>query len=549
MRKNFISFLLAIVLIIASLSPLLPSGHSSIKAMAAASTFKDVPTSSPSYKAIMTLVERNVLSGFSDGSFKPNETVTRGQFAVMLSRALNLPKASSNFKDVPKSAALYDGISRATAAGLIKGDKGSFQPSKGVTNSDIAALLDRAMNKNGNFEETVELWYTDKGGIGKYALDSVKRMTRYGVMTGNSAHVFQPSKFANRAEASIYIYRALNLIEGTTVIPAKPVAPILKNKSAEVNEMMKSIALIQSKRSEKELLASLNSAFSSVNRAQFTNPTLTNNLTVTLAVIDRKIDYVGWKDVNGLYNAMQTGSSLDLKYLVKSDIGFSAAEMIKRIHTKASNLKKTGPVTGQDKNMADYIKVVSEDVTYMTVNQKEYDAVFTIVKEALKGYDKVVIGGEFSPYYYQFLEGERGNWDRSHPDARTKRNLGLISAEITMGDLVKAGVSKEEVIRLTKTAEIAAELTRSIHYSGPNSSIYQYDYECGCMSLTKSPANSELAYSAYDGLVRGLGSSMVYQNIDAAVFDGMGYQTKYVNHRMMFEVNGVWWNSSLKKER
>ena len=97
-----------------------------IPAFAADSDFRDVPKSSYAYSAIVELAERGVVSGYSDGTFHPNETVTRGQFAGMIARAFNLPKGSSHFKDVPKSKSLYEEISKAADAGIIKGKAAIF---------------------------------------------------------------------------------------------------------------------------------------------------------------------------------------------------------------------------------------------------------------------------------------------------------------------------------------------------------------------------------------------------------------------------------------
>jgi len=66
-----------------------------IPAFAADSDFRDVPKSSYAYSAIVELAERGVVSGYSDGTFHPNETVTRGQFAGMIARAFNLQKGAA----------------------------------------------------------------------------------------------------------------------------------------------------------------------------------------------------------------------------------------------------------------------------------------------------------------------------------------------------------------------------------------------------------------------------------------------------------------------
>lgn len=180
-------------------------------------SYRDVSKNSFAYDAIYDLVNRKVVFGYDDGLFKPNVTVTRGQFATLLARALDLPAADSNFKDLPKSKALYKDVSRAAKAGLIKGDtKGYVNPDKAVSRADIAVMVDRAMNMKGNFTETTNLKFKDAGSVPAYALESVKRMTKYGIIAGKSDNTFAPSEYADRATSSVFVYRMLNLIEKPT---------------------------------------------------------------------------------------------------------------------------------------------------------------------------------------------------------------------------------------------------------------------------------------------------------------------------------------------
>ncbi|MGG1292664.1 S-layer homology domain-containing protein [Bacillus smithii] len=194
-----------------------------IPAFAADSDFRDVPKSSYAYSAIVELAERGVVSGYSDGTFHPNETVTRGQFAGMIARAFNLPKGSSHFKDVPKSKALYEEISKAADAGIIKGTGGNFYPDRPVTRADMAVMLDRAMNLKGNFKEEGNLKFKDN--VPAYALESVKRMVSYGVIQGKTNGTFAPGEYADRASSSVLVGRALQVIERNETNPSNPTGP------------------------------------------------------------------------------------------------------------------------------------------------------------------------------------------------------------------------------------------------------------------------------------------------------------------------------------
>ncbi|RFU68320.1 S-layer homology domain-containing protein [Peribacillus saganii] len=179
---------------------------------------------------INALQERGIISGFEDGTFRPYAQVTRGQFVAFLVRALELPKGDSAFRDVPKTSKLYNDISAAKKAGLIMGTvEGYAKADEKITRTDAAALLDRAVQHEGDYPEKAQLVYTDARLISKYAYESVQRMTYYKLISGTQDNKFQPLKIANRGESAALIYRMLSFIgklEGST-----PVKPATSNPS------------------------------------------------------------------------------------------------------------------------------------------------------------------------------------------------------------------------------------------------------------------------------------------------------------------------------
>lgn len=198
---------------------------------AATSSFKDVPTTHYAHQEIISLVDRGVIKGFTDGTFKPTKQVTRAEFAAFVARALELPTASSNFKDVPKSAALYDGVSRANKAGLIKGfSNGTFKPNTPVNRQDMAVMLDRALQMKGAYTKTKALTFADKASVGSYAKTSVERMVYYNIMGAYSPNRFEANMIGNRAETVISIYNMLE-VRNDVVIKPPVVTPPTNNGS------------------------------------------------------------------------------------------------------------------------------------------------------------------------------------------------------------------------------------------------------------------------------------------------------------------------------
>ncbi|MBN8202539.1 S-layer homology domain-containing protein (plasmid) [Cytobacillus firmus] len=220
MKKLILPMVLSSSLTVAGIVPI--PFNEQVAVVEAASSFKDLPSDYHALKQIDYLVSKGVISGFEDGTFKPNQVVTRGQFAAFVARALDLKASNITFKDVKSGNSLYTEINKAATAGIIKGYKdGTFRPDLPVSRSDIAVMLDRALQLKGNYTKTVSLPYSDAGSIGGYAIESVKRMAAYGIMgSAENSNKFQPATSGTRVGTVVSIYNMLQTIAST-----KPVEP------------------------------------------------------------------------------------------------------------------------------------------------------------------------------------------------------------------------------------------------------------------------------------------------------------------------------------
>ncbi|CAM3776975.1 hypothetical protein GCM10009865_50630 [Aeromicrobium ponti] len=194
-------------------------------------------------KQITVLVDKGVISGFEDGTFRPDANVTRGQFAAFLVRALDLPPGDSAFKDVPESSKLFADVAAAKKAGLILGTTDGYGlVNEPVTRADVAVMIDRALQLKGDFPEKANLTFTDQGSIPAYARESIERMVHYGVVLGTSDNRIDHSSPASRAESAVFVYRMLVLLgEITDENPDPPTDP-----PAPVGEPGKSVNLSSS---------------------------------------------------------------------------------------------------------------------------------------------------------------------------------------------------------------------------------------------------------------------------------------------------------------
>ncbi|GKV65551.1 MULTISPECIES: S-layer homology domain-containing protein [unclassified Sporosarcina] len=109
--------------------------------------FKDVPASRFSSGYINSAVKAGILNGYPDGTFKPTQYVTRGHMAAFIANGFKLTQeANINFKDVPKGSTSYNAVRKLVAANITSGyPDGTFKPNQTLTRSHIAAFIARAM--------------------------------------------------------------------------------------------------------------------------------------------------------------------------------------------------------------------------------------------------------------------------------------------------------------------------------------------------------------------------------------------------------------------
>ncbi|MFJ8235928.1 S-layer homology domain-containing protein [Ureibacillus sp. NPDC094379] len=108
--------------------------------------FKDVSKKHYAYKEILAVVNVGIFP--NEKSFKPNEPLTRKEVADILVKAYKLQDLGNiEFKDVPKSSKWYEAITRSAENGIISGESdGTFKPNKKVTRAEFAIYIARAMN-------------------------------------------------------------------------------------------------------------------------------------------------------------------------------------------------------------------------------------------------------------------------------------------------------------------------------------------------------------------------------------------------------------------
>ena len=211
MGKNFTKKLLPLALTAAMIVP-------SVPAMAAPSDIAGHWAES----VITQWQSKGLIQGYEDGTFKPGNTITRAEFVTLMNNAKGFwSEGSINFSDVKNGSWFYSAVARAVAAGYVKGySDGSFKPNNTITRAEAAVMIANTAKLSAN--EAGAYRFTDIGSIPAWARGSVGAVVAAGYMTGYPDGSFDANASISRAEAVSSLNRMLG---GTAYQPTQPTTP------------------------------------------------------------------------------------------------------------------------------------------------------------------------------------------------------------------------------------------------------------------------------------------------------------------------------------
>lgn len=177
-----------------------------------ADAFLDVKSTDWFYLEVMQAAAAGIINGVGNGYFRPNNTITRADFAVMIARMLeaDLDSVTLNpFNDVSTSAYYFKAIAYGYEAGYLGGyEDGSFKPSKTITRQEMAKIFAVALDLE--LKKTTDV-FNDDHKIAAWAKDYVYACKVAGIMEGTN-NAFNPTNTATRAQTAAVIVRGLDLI-------------------------------------------------------------------------------------------------------------------------------------------------------------------------------------------------------------------------------------------------------------------------------------------------------------------------------------------------
>jgi len=204
---------------------------------------------------IQQWLDQGNLQGYADGTIKPNGTISRAEFAVMVNRLFGYKElASTTFNDVPAANWAFSDVSKAVQAGYIVGSGGKFRPTANVTREEAAVMVARILGLNAKSTGALSV-FADADRISSWSQESVAAAVQKGILKGNSDGSFAPQRALTRAEAIVLLNAAyankavaydrpgtygpetgMNVIEGDVVISAAGVT--LRNTEVKGNILL-----------------------------------------------------------------------------------------------------------------------------------------------------------------------------------------------------------------------------------------------------------------------------------------------------------------------
>ncbi len=194
----------------------------------AAGGFKDISTNYTFYDEVLYLSSEEIISGFTDGTFRPNDTVTRAQAAIMIGRALDLngDQRDTTFRDVTSNVTGSGYIASAVEKGIISGfSDRTYKPYQPVTRGQMAIFLNRAF--------TLSIGQTNSFSdvsSNMAAYQSILNVSADGIASGYSDGTYRPDQSVTRGQFSAFMARTLEPSFRVVYFPDKNLEKAIRNR-------------------------------------------------------------------------------------------------------------------------------------------------------------------------------------------------------------------------------------------------------------------------------------------------------------------------------
>jgi hypothetical protein len=179
----------------------------------AAVSFPDVPADYWASPFITELSKRGIISGFDDGTFQPEQPLTRAQYAALIGRVLlNENQNPIDFTDIPTDFWGAPAVDEAVKAGFLKGyPDATFQPNQPISKLQVLLSLTNGFRlpQSANPDAALQE-FQDREQIPEWAKPAVAAATESGVVVNYpNRDQLTPNQSTTRAEVAAMLYQAL----------------------------------------------------------------------------------------------------------------------------------------------------------------------------------------------------------------------------------------------------------------------------------------------------------------------------------------------------
>ena len=181
----------------------------SVKAEAPSfSDVRDIP-SHHFYDAVTKYTAAGMMSGYSDGTFKPGQNITRQDAAKLLAMVLDLDTknvSDPGFTDVSKTSPYYGYIAALVEEGIISGyEDNTFKPHDSLTRAQMAKII--VLGFSLEEMESVQLPFSDINSK-QWHVDFVRSLYAHEITTGTTTTTFSPNAFVTRGQMASFVFRS-----------------------------------------------------------------------------------------------------------------------------------------------------------------------------------------------------------------------------------------------------------------------------------------------------------------------------------------------------
>ncbi|WP_296969189.1 S-layer homology domain-containing protein, partial [Tepidanaerobacter sp. EBM-38] len=157
-------------------------------------------------------VQKGLVSGYTDGTFKPDKSITRAEFMTLVNKVLGFSeKATIGFSDVTSTDWFYEEIAKAVKAGYISGyQDGTVKPNREISRQEAAVALCKALNLEIQGDATE---FTDKDAIPNWSRPYIAALAAKGYMGGYPDGSFKAERHITRAETVTMLDKVLATLQ------------------------------------------------------------------------------------------------------------------------------------------------------------------------------------------------------------------------------------------------------------------------------------------------------------------------------------------------